>query len=104
MFLFYNNIFDNNPEAKYGKSGYSAIIVAYDCLVDAGKSWEKLVIYAMINNFDSDTIGSIAGGLYGAVHGMKYVPKGNMKYIEDRETIIKTGSLLYEKYFKRAKK
>lgn len=97
--MFYNNMFDNNPPAKYGSSGYSAIIVAYDCLIDAEDNWEKLVIYSMINNFDSDTIGAIAGGLYGALYGSGKVPYNNVEHIEDGSNIINTGSLLHKKYY-----
>lgn len=97
--IFYNNIFEINTGSKMGLSGYSAVIVAYDCLLDSGDNWEKLVIYAMINNFDSDTIGSIAGGLYGTLYGFKNVPENNLKYIEKKEKLMKIGNLLYKKYF-----
>jgi len=97
--MFYNSLFDDNM-SKYGKSGYSAVIVAYDCLVDAKDSWEKLIIYAMINNFDSDTIGSIAGGLFGAINGIRDIPKNNWNNNEKKESLIKLGKLLYRKYHK----
>jgi ADP-ribosylarginine hydrolase len=101
--IFYNNIFDINPLSKMGLSGYAAVIVAYDCLLDSGNNWEKLVIYSMINVFDSDTIGAIAGGLFGTLYGMKNVPNENLKYLEFKDNLIKIGKLLYKKYFKNEK-
>ena len=97
--IFYNNIFEGNKMGKLGLSGCSAVIVAYDCLLDAGSCWEKLVIYSMINNFDSDTIGAIAGGLYGTMYGLEYVPENNLEHIEYKNKLIKIGKLLYKKYF-----
>jgi ADP-ribosylarginine hydrolase len=101
--VFYNNIFELNNMGKMGFSGYSAVIVAYDCLLDAGNSWEKLVIYSMINNFDADTIGAIAGGLYGTLYGLSNVPINNLKYIEFKDKLIKIGKLLYKKFYKNEK-
>lgn len=101
--IFYNGMFDNNPPAKNGYSGYSSIIVAYDCLIDAEDNWEKLVIYSMINSFDTDTIGAISGGLYGAMYGASKVPKNNTDHIEEINDIINTGRLLYKKYYSHEK-
>jgi ADP-ribosylarginine hydrolase len=101
--IFYNNIFDVNPMSKMGLSGYAAVIVAYDCLLDAGNNWEKLVIYSMINIFDSDTIGAIAGGLFGTLYGLSNIPPNNLKYIEFKDKLIKIGKLLYKKYYKNEK-
>lgn len=84
----------------FGSTGYSAPIVAYDCLIDAENNWEKLVIYSMLNIGDSDTIGSIAGGLYGLLYGMDNVPKNNLQHLELKEHSTKLGSLLYSKYYK----
>lgn len=97
--VFYNEVFSSNKLSSMGASGYSAVIVAYDCLLDCDGSWEKLVIYSMINNFDSDTIGAIAGGFYGTLYGFNNVPENNMKYIEFKDKLIKLGKLLYKKYF-----
>jgi ADP-ribosylglycohydrolase len=84
---------------KSGLSGYSAVIVAYDCLIDAEDNWEKLIIYSTINTFDTDTIGAIACGLYGTLYGLKNVPTKNLKYLEFKSNLTKLGKLLYRKYF-----
>lgn len=100
---YYNNLFDKNQGSKRGLSGYSAVIVAYDCLIDAENCWEKLVIYAILNNYDSDTIGAIACGLYGTMYGTFGVPDKNLKFIESKDKLIKIGKLMYKKYFKNEK-
>jgi ADP-ribosyl-[dinitrogen reductase] hydrolase len=57
----------------------------------------------MINNFDSDTIGAIAGGLFGTLYGFDNIPANNLKHIEFKDKIIKIGKLLFRKYFKHEK-
>lgn len=101
--IFYNNIFEVNPKGKFGTSGYSAVIVAYDCLLDARDNWEKLVIYAMLNNFDADTIGAIAGGLYGTMYGMSKIPVKLLQSIEFKDKLNTIGKLLFKKYCKKEK-
>jgi ADP-ribosylglycohydrolase len=86
-----------------GSSGFSAVIVAYDCLLDSEDNWEKLVIYSMLSNFDSDTIGAIAGGLYGTMYGLIKIPEKNLQYLEFKDKLIKMGKLLYKKFFKHEK-
>lgn len=101
--IFYNNIFELGTIGKMGLSGYGAVIVAYDCLLDAGNSWEKLIIYATINTFDSDTIGAIACGFYGTMYGLDNIPKKNIENIEFKDKLIKIGKLLYKKFYKHEK-
>ena len=103
---YYNSklIRDDDDEFKNevaGSSGFSAGIVAYDCLIDAEDKWEKLVIYSMLHVGDSDTTGCIAAGLYGLLYGFGDVPESNMKYLELKEQSEEIGKLLYKKYYLR---
>ena len=82
-----------------GATGYSAPIIAYDCLIDADFFWEKLVIYSMLHIGDSDTTGSIAGGLYGALYGFGDVPENNLKYLELKDKCYQIGEKLYKKFY-----
>jgi ADP-ribosylarginine hydrolase len=82
-----------------GATGYSAPIIAYDCLIDAENNWEKLVIYSMLHIGDSDTTGCIAAGWYGAMYGFGDVPENNLKYLELKEKSYKLGEQLYKKYY-----
>jgi len=83
-----------------GSVGDDSVIIAYDCLLDSKKSWEKLVIYSMLNIGDSDTLGCIAGGWYGALYGMDRVPKKNLKYLEMKSDIIELANKLIKKKIK----
>lgn len=75
-----------------GSSGPTAIIMALQALIDCDGLWEKLVFYSMLHGGDSDTVGAIAGGFYGAIYGFGDVPKHLLKHLElkyELETIAK---------------
>lgn len=96
-------VFDSKYLMKWaviGESGYGAVIMAYDSLVFAENNWEKLVIYSMLHLGDSDTVGAIASAWFGAMYGFADVPEKNLKYLEDKDMIIKLASELYDKYNK----
>jgi ADP-ribosylglycohydrolase len=88
-----------DDETFAGFTGYSAIIMAYDCLIDAEDKWEKLVIYSMLHIGDSSTVGAIAGSLYGAVYGYGDVPVSQFRYLEQREKLESYAQLIYKKFF-----
>jgi len=87
-----------------GASGIDSVIIAYDCLIDAGNKWEKLVVYSMLHNGDTDTTGCIAAAFYGAVYGFGEVNKNVLKYLEYKDELTKLGKGLYKKYYKNNKK
>jgi ADP-ribosylarginine hydrolase len=82
-----------------GSSGDDSVIIAYDCLIDAGKSWEKLVFYSMLHIGDTDTTGCIAAGWYGAIYGFGDVPNKILDNLEMKNKLEKNGSLLFKKYY-----
>jgi ADP-ribosylarginine hydrolase len=95
----YHNTRDGTVSyGKPGTSGYGTVIFAYDCLLDAGDKWETLVFYAMLHHGDSDTVGCIAGGLYGALYGMSKIPKNNIAHLEEKETLIDLGKNIFSRY------
>jgi ADP-ribosylglycohydrolase len=83
-----------------GTTGYSAPIVAYDCLLDSKNNWASAVIYGILNIGDSSTLGSIIGGLYGAVNGFDNVPAQNLIYCPLKDSFISESFFVYKKYFK----
>jgi len=91
---------DSYKSAFIGSAGDDSVIIAYDCLLDAGNNWEKLVIYSMLHMGDTDTTGCIAGAMYGALYGMKDVPENFIKDLEFKDDIMKLGKGLYKKYKK----
>lgn len=96
--IFYNNLFSEDNFSNKTHSGYAAVIIAYDCLLDAQDSWEKLIIYSILNT-DSDTVCSIACALFGTLYGLEKIPIKNMEFIENKDKTIKIGTNLYRKYF-----
>ena len=81
-----------------GSGGDDSVIVAYDCLIDAGKSWEKLVVYGMLHGGDTDTTGCIAASWWGAVKGFENVPLEVLQFLEMRKEIEQLGIQLFERY------
>jgi ADP-ribosylglycohydrolase len=99
---YYLENFTKKGEAL-GGSGFCAMIMAYDSLLDCDGKWEKLIFYAILNPGDSDTIGAIAGGLYGMVYGFGDVPKHMLKHLEERDNIANLGKKLYSTFYTKQK-
>ena len=89
---------DDNLFHQMGSDGASSLIMAYDGLIDCSGQWEKLIYYTMLHCGDSDTVGAIAGGLYGAVYGFGDVPKHMLSHLEYKKELNLTGEKLFNKY------
>jgi ADP-ribosylglycohydrolase len=97
---FYENFYKDSKSDILGGDGAIGCIMAYDALLDCGGNWEKLVFYSILHPGDSDTIGAIAGGLYGAYYGKGDVPDNMLKYLEKKNKLINFGKQFYKKYYK----
>lgn len=90
------------PNSDYntniGSTGQSSIIMAYSALLDCNKNWEKLTYYSMLHTGDSDTVGAIAGGLYGIVYGFENVPTHLLKNLEMKKELEEMGNKFFELY------
>ena len=82
-----------------GSGGDDSVIIAYDCLLDSGNDWEKLVIYAMLHMGDTDTTGAIAAGFYGVLYGTENVPNNFLEHLEYKKELTDIGKKLYKKYY-----
>lgn len=69
--FFADNI--SKGHSYVGGGADDSIIMAYDSLLLSGDNLEKLITYSILHIGDSDTVGSIAFSLYGALYG--YVEK-----------------------------
>ncbi|AYV79769.1 MAG: ADP-ribosylglycohydrolase [Faunusvirus sp.] len=106
------NLFEKYSENKDiffpGSGGDDSVIIAYDALLIAEMSWEKLVYKAMLHAGDNDTVGSIAAAWFGAYYGRKivdgqisYIIPGNLWiHLEKQDEICELGEQLYDKYYK----
>ena len=96
---YYNDNFHKDTSSiQIGSSGFLCMIMAYDALLDCDGYWEKLILYAILHSGDSDTIGAVAGALYGAVYGFGDVPPNMLKYIERKQELEKLALDLYKKF------
>lgn len=97
---YYYDNFGFIKEGHYfpGSGGDDSVIIAYDCLLDAGDSWEKLVVYSMLHGGDTDTTGSIAAGWWGALKGFHDVPESATQYLEYKDQLESIGKKLFNKY------
>jgi len=96
---YHDNFFRETGSFQIGASGYLCMIMAYDSLLDCDGHWEKLIVYAILHSGDSDTIGAVAGALYGAVYGFGDVPKKMLEHIERKDELENLVSMLYKKFF-----
>lgn len=94
IFIDIEKMMNNNEWA--GANGQTSIIMAYIALLDCEGIWEKLVYYSMLHGGDSDTVGAIAGGFYGAVYGMGDVPENLLKYLEMKKELIEISEKIYK--------
>jgi ADP-ribosylarginine hydrolase len=98
--FFKTDQYSTNINSIIGGSAYLTLIMAYDCLLDCDGSYEKLVVYSMLNNGDTDTIGAVASGLYGAYYGFGDCPLNLLENIERKNDIIDISKNLQERYGK----
>lgn len=101
IFLQLNDILYPNSEYKniVGGTGPTSVIMAYAAIIDGGDNWEKIIYYAMLHSGDSDTVGAIAGALYGILYGFKNVPQHLLKNLEMKEKLEKIGNDFYNKFY-----
>ena len=97
---YYDNFHRDTNSKQIGASGFLCAIMAYDALIDCDGCWEKLIVYSMLHSGDSDTIGAVAGALYGSVYGFGDVPRKMMDHIERKNEIEELAVNLYKKFEK----
>jgi ADP-ribosylarginine hydrolase len=96
IMLELDKVISDEVKSMVGGNGQTSVIMAYNALLDCNGQIEKLVYYSMLHGGDSDTVGAIAGGMYGAVYGSSDVPEHLLKYIEMKSELIKIGEKFYE--------
>jgi ADP-ribosylglycohydrolase len=95
IFLDIDKKMTDNDYGWAGGNGQTGVIMAYIALLDSNGVWEKLVYYSMLHGGDSDTVGAIAGGLYGAYYGTEDVPERLFEHLEMKKEIIEISEKLY---------
>ena len=72
-----------------------ALAIAVYCALVA-RTFRQGVVLAVNHDGDSDSTGSIAGNLLGAMHGVKAIPEAWLEPLELREVIAETAHDLYD--------
>ncbi|KAM5278716.1 inactive ADP-ribosyltransferase ARH2 isoform 2-T2 [Hipposideros larvatus] len=84
-----------SSEGRGGRRGHDAPMIAYDALLGAGNNWTELCHRAMFHGGESGATGTIAGCLFGLLHGLGTVPKGLYQDLEHREELAHLGEALH---------
>lgn len=99
MKYYYDHFFVGTGAGMIGDAGYLATIMAYDAFIDSGGIWEKLILYGMLHAGDSDTVGAIAAGFYGAYYGFGDVPSNMYSKLEMKDKIENLATDIEKKYY-----
>jgi hypothetical protein len=83
-----------------GSSGHDSVMIAYDVLLGIANysfsaRWDELLLRGALHAGDSDSTGSIAASLYGALYGTQGVRDGHVRGLEYRNRLEELGDLLY---------
>eukprot|EP00128_Syssomonas_multiformis_P016441 Colp12_sorted_trinity150504_noHs@27787 len=80
-----------------GALGHDAPMIAYDALLAAGPSWERLCYHGILHGGDNDSTGTMAGAWWGVLYGLEGVPEGHYTKLEYHDRIEGLGRALYHK-------
>ena len=95
--------------SKFGASGISVLIVAYDAFLmsyhhntwplssnikDLKFSLESLIFFSCLHFGDNDTTGAIAGAWYGALYGFKNFDTQKLEQLEFKQKLNKLFDLI----------
>jgi ADP-ribosylglycohydrolase len=97
----YNDYGSDNLMNKFGLSGLSSVIVAYDSILMSHRckneypfkkekleiSFDSFIFYSTLHFGDSDTTGAIAGLFYGSIYGFKHFDQSMVKQLEFKKEI-----------------
>ncbi|ARF09350.1 ADP-ribosylglycohydrolase [Catovirus CTV1] len=95
---FFIDNFNDETYIDIGSTGYSAVLMAYDSILDCTGNWEKLLIYSGLHIGNTIAVATIAGAWYGAYYGWGDVPNNNLKYLEFKKELYDLGNKIYKKY------
>jgi ADP-ribosylglycohydrolase len=99
--LAHSNLGDEEALQKLGQGWYAdeTFALAYFCILRYPDDYKKAVQTAVNITGDSDSVGSVAGGILGARLGIKAVPVSWVESVKEREVLEEMVTPLLEKYF-----
>ncbi|XP_029387946.1 uncharacterized protein LOC110337042 isoform X1 [Mus pahari] len=84
-----------SSEGRGGRRGHDAPMIAYDALLASGSNWTELCQRAMFHGGESGATGTIAGCLFGLLHGLATVPRGLYQELEHKGRLEDLGAALH---------
>ncbi|MCC4769087.1 ADP-ribosylglycohydrolase family protein [Methanosarcina sp. DH2] len=99
--LAHSNLSDEEALPKIGQGWYAdeTFALAYFCILRYPDNYKKVVQTAVNITGDSDSVGSVAGGILGTRLGIKAVPSFWIKSLNGKEILEQMVDPLLEKYF-----
>lgn len=98
--LAHSNLSDGEALPKIGQGWYAdeTFALSYFCILRYPDDYKKAVQTAVNITGDSDSVGSVAGGILGARLGIEAVPVSWIEALKEREVLEKMVKPLIEKY------
>ncbi|MDR7665925.1 ADP-ribosylglycohydrolase family protein [Methanosarcina sp. Z-7115] len=97
----YSGIGDKDGLKRLGQGWYAdeTFALAYFCILRYPNNYKKAVQTAVNITGDSDSVGSVAGGILGAKLGVEAVPVSWAKALREKDKLEEIVEPLLEKYF-----
>jgi len=99
--IAYSGLGDEEALKKIGQGWYAneTFALAYFCILRYPKDYKKAVQTGVNITGDSDSVGSVAGGIIGAKLGIEEVPASWTEALKEKEKLEEMVRPLLEKYF-----
>jgi ADP-ribosylglycohydrolase len=99
--LAYSGMEDEDVLKKLGQGWYAdeTFALAYFCILRYPNDYRKAVQTAVNITGDSDSVGSVAGGILGAKLGIEAVPDSWIEALREKEKLEEMVGPLLEKYY-----
>jgi len=99
--LAHSNLSDEEALQKIGQGWYAdeTFALAYFCILRYPNDYKKAIQTAVNITGDSDSVGSVAGGILGARLGIEAVPASWVEALKEKEKLEGMVTPLLEKYF-----
>ncbi len=103
--LAHSNLSDKEALQKIGQGWYAdeTFALAYFCILRYPDNYKKAVQTAVNITGDSDSVGSVAGGILGARLGIEAIPVSWIEALKEKEIIEEMVVPLLEKYLEVSK-
>lgn len=99
--IAHSDMADEDAMKELGQGWYAdeTFALAYFCILRYPDDYKKAVQTAVNITGDSDSVGSVAGGILGAKLGIEAIPVSWMKALKEKEKLEEIVGPLLEKYY-----